>query len=117
MTQISAWQHRIWLINVEKGWYDEEVPFAVQIANLHGEVSEAWEAWRNWGTADATSKIIDQGEGEKFPKPEGVGSEFADILIRLLDSCEREGIDLEAEVERKLRYNATREYRHGGKRA
>lgn len=48
-------------------------------------------------------------------KPEGVGSEFADVLIRLLDDCSRWGVDLEAEYERKIRYNRTRAYRHGGK--
>lgn len=117
MSQISDWQERIRKINEEKGWYACEVSFATALANLHGEVSEAWEAWRQWGTADATSKAIDQGDGDRFPKPEGVGSEFADILIRLLDDCERWNVDLETEVERKLRYNATRSYRHGNKRA
>lgn len=49
-------------------------------------------------------------------KPEGVGSEAADLLIRLLDVAERYEIDLEWEVTRKLAYNRTREHRHGGKR-
>jgi GNAT superfamily N-acetyltransferase len=51
-----------------------------------------------------------------IPKPEGVGSEAADLLIRLLDTCERRGIDLAFEFRRKLRYNQTRSYRHGGRR-
>src|SRR3546814_6752737 len=49
-------------------------------------------------------------------KPEGVGSEMADIFIRLMDEVERSGIDLEWEVTRKLAYNRTRGHRHGGKR-
>jgi len=49
-------------------------------------------------------------------KPEGVGSEAADVLIRLLDTCERYGIDLDHEFERKIAFNATRGHRHGGKR-
>jgi NTP pyrophosphatase (non-canonical NTP hydrolase) len=116
---INQMQHEIWLVNTEKGWYDEDVPFFTAMALLHSEVSEAVEAYRNWGTADATSKVIDQGEHgpDALPKPEGVGSEFADILIRLLDDCERWGIDLAAEYERKIAFNRTREYRHGGKRA
>jgi NTP pyrophosphatase (non-canonical NTP hydrolase) len=51
------------------------------------------------------------------PKPEGVGSEFADVLIRLLDDCQLHGIDLVDEVVRKMAYNHSRPYRHGGKRA
>lgn len=49
-------------------------------------------------------------------KPEGVGSEAADILIRLLDFVGRYDIDLAWEVERKLAFNRTRGHRHGGKR-
>lgn len=45
----------------------------------------------------------------------GVASEFADVLIRLLDECYRHDVDLEAEYERKMAYNRTRAYRHGGR--
>ena len=51
------------------------------------------------------------------PKPLGVASEAADILVRLLDFCGENGIDLEAEYEKKMAYNRTRSYRHGGKKA
>ena len=50
------------------------------------------------------------------PKPEGVGVELADCLIRLLDYCAYKDIDIEGIVERKLNYNITRGYRHGNKR-
>jgi NTP pyrophosphatase (non-canonical NTP hydrolase) len=91
-----------------KGWYDQPVSFGEAIALLHSEVSEALEAWRRWGTGDATST-----DG----KPEGVGSEFADVFIRLLDYCSRFDVDLEAEYERKMAYNRTRPYRHGNRRS
>lgn len=108
-----------------KGWADKPVSFGEAMAMLHSEVSEALEAWRQWGLHDATSEdasLADAlraslaGEDAALPKPEGVGSEFADVLVRLLDDCERFGIDLEAEYERKMAYNRTRSYRHGGKR-
>jgi NTP pyrophosphatase (non-canonical NTP hydrolase) len=111
---IAEMQAEVRAVNEEKGWWDEPVTFERAIANLHGEVSEAWEAWRKWGTDDATVPMFPD---DKLVKPEGVGSEFADILIRLLDDCERFGVDLVAEYERKLAYNRTRAHRHGNKRA
>jgi len=90
-----------------KGW-DGPITFGECMALLHSEVSEALEAYREFGTDDITDAIT--------RKPEGVGSEFADIFIRLLDDCQRYGIDLEAEFRRKMDYNWTRDYRHGGKR-
>lgn len=65
---------------------------------------------------DLTEEEIDILAAAGLYKPEGVGSEAADVLIRLLDTCERTGIDLESEFERKTKYNATRGHRHGGKR-
>lgn len=88
--------------------------FGDSMALLHSEVSEAFEAYRNWGTADATDYT--PRENTPLSKPEGVGSEFADILIRLLSSCDQYGIDLEWEYERKVAFNRTRSHRHGGKR-
>lgn len=78
------------------------------IALCHSELSEALESWRNHEPVSWTD-----GAG----KPQGVASEFADVIIRLGHYAEIFGINLSAEVERKLAYNATREYRHGGKRA
>lgn len=48
-------------------------------------------------------------------KPEGVPSELADILIRVLDIGDEFGINLGAVVQEKLAYNATREKMHGRK--
>ena len=100
--------------NRAKGWHDNPPSFPECIAMLHSEVSEALEAWREWGTADATQECLCDPSCRL--KPEGVGSEFADVLIRLLDDCYLFGIDLESEVLRKIDYNRTRAFRHGGKR-
>jgi len=100
--------------NVDKGWFDRNRTFGDDVALLHTEVSEMFEAHRRWGIDDATKagNITDLGD---LPKPEGVGSEVADVFIRLLDTCERHGVNLRAEYERKLAYNRTRPYRHGNK--
>jgi NTP pyrophosphatase (non-canonical NTP hydrolase) len=99
--------------NREKGWYDHDRTFGEDIALLHSEVSEMLEAYRIGGTADQTMENAPDGG---LPKPEGVGSEAADVLVRLLDTCYRHDVDLFAEWRRKVTYNWTRQARHGGKR-
>lgn len=102
--------------NQTNGWFDSERTFGDDIALLHSEVSEAFEAYRVAGNCDDQTRTTWEESYEGHPpKPEGVGSEFADVLVRLLDSCERHGINLEAEFVRKMAYNETRGYRHGGK--
>lgn len=93
---------------VDKGWTVKEVPVIEQVALIHSEASEALESWREGHPQSWTDS-----EG----KPQGVASEYADILIRIGHYCRLLGIDIEYEVKRKLAYNATRPYRHGGKRA
>jgi len=102
--------------NVDKGWFDGERSFGDDIALLHTEVSEMFEAFRKGGLADLTRPDrVFADDIEILAKPEGVGSEAADVLIRLLDTCKRAGIELEWEYERKMAYNRTRPYKHGGK--
>lgn len=117
---------------ISKGWSGPGSPpvtFGDTMALLHSEISEALEAFRDHGLRDATDDHYDRMHGLCMhgeprgdcgaqpgpPKPEGVGSEFADVLIRLLDDCARWGIDLAAEFDRKMAYNRTRAYQHGGR--
>lgn len=120
--QLEDMQKRVKEVNVTNGWFDSDRSFGDDIALLHSEVSEAFEAYRSWSTEDVTVAQCKNRTSNGWHdqeahlcKPEGVGSELADILVRLLDTCERYDIDLTAEFERKLAYNATRGHRHGGK--
>ena len=86
------------------GWYDVPRTWKEEIALLHSEASEALDAYRQWGTEDVTRKeckVFDHShsatEAQQLVhkcKPEGVGSELADVLIRLLDTCQRHNYNI-----------------------
>ena len=89
-----------------KGWTDKEVSTPEQIALIHSEASEALESWRKNEPVSWVDNNL---------KPQGIGSEYADILIRVLHYSTLQGIDLESEYIRKMNYNYKRPYRHGNK--
>ena len=96
-------------IAVTKGWWEEDRNVGELLALIHSEVSEALEEWR----IDEDLAVI-RMEGDK---PVGFAVELADTLIRICDLAESAGIDLNAALQIKMAYNATRPWRHGGKRA
>lgn len=89
-----------------KGFYDRPQSIPERIALIHSEASEALEDFRS---GKLTQTIRFDG------KPEGLPSELADIVIRVADMCAWLGVDLDAAVEAKMAFNATRPHMHGGK--
>lgn len=79
-----------------KGWSEKKRSIPELLCLIHSEVSEALEGYRNRDT-------------------ENFNEELADIAIRLFHMCEYLNVDLEAEIRKKVEFNKTREYKHGGK--
>lgn len=114
MTTISEMQRESWEVSELKGWHvpqqrDDglvrDASTGERLALIHSEISEALEEVR-----DKTPIVY-----EKDGKPEGVGIELADAVIRIGDLCEILGIDLEECIAIKTAFNRGREYRHGGR--
>lgn len=82
--------------------------FGERIALVHSELSEALEDYRE-GLEPGHVWRTDEG------KPCGIPSELADVVIRVLDLCENEGINLWKAIQEKMDFNDTRSMRHGGK--
>jgi NTP pyrophosphatase (non-canonical NTP hydrolase) len=118
VSSISDWQETVHALARSKGWHDTPLrkgngkPDITRIMSclnlIHSEVSEGTEAVREGRTELHVGR-----DG----KPEGLAAELADVVIRTMDMCEALGIDLEAAIRAKHRYNQGRSHRHGGKLA
>lgn len=73
---------------VKHGWWDAERSFGEVIALIHSELSEALEEYRN-GHKPTETYYSNGG------KPEGIPSELADVVIRVLDWCGHEKIEID----------------------
>jgi len=99
----------------QHGWWDSPKSFGEIIALIHSEASEALEEYRN-GHEPNETYYPNKPPLTEICKPEGIPSELADIVIRVMDYCGHEGIDLEKIILEKHEYNKTRPYKHGGKK-
>jgi NTP pyrophosphatase (non-canonical NTP hydrolase) len=86
-----------------KGFWGGDQNFSQKCMLIVDEVSEMHDEYR-----DGKPDLYYDGD-----KPEGIGIEAADIILRLLDLTESRGIDMDEMVRIKKAYNATRPPMHG----
>jgi len=109
---ISDWQYEAHKLAREKGWWDEDRSIGDLLMLVTCEVAEAFEEYRKGHTP---TEVYYSTDKRGNPKPEGIPVELADVVIRIMDFCERYGIDLHSQIRDKMEYNTYRSHRHGGK--
>ena len=100
-----------------KGFWDKPRDTGTLLMLIVSELAEAMEADRNGRIANigkfhkgiALDDIFEASIKDTFE------DEMADTIIRILDLCAAKGIDIDKHIELKMKYNATRSYRHGNK--
>ena len=89
-----------------KGWHETPNNIPDVLMKMVCEISEAMEEYRNHKPEYY----------EENGKPEGVGIELVDCVIRIFDTFGEMGWDFEKLYRIKMEYNKTRTYKHGGKK-
>ena len=106
-----------------KGFYDNPPSVETRLLLIHSEVSEACEAHRKGNfrpdtvTFDDLAPLPDDAFKDIFETcvKSTLWDEIADVIIRCCDFAAAENVNLEAHILAKMRYNATRPHKHGGK--
>lgn len=130
-TNLNKLAESIFAANKSKGFWDEPRTNIECLALAAGECHEAIEADRkgnslaekleSGGAIRRELHSVGQISDANFPVhfeeriKDTMEDEVADAIIRLLDFCGARGIDIDWHIKNKLRYNATREHKHGKK--
>lgn len=121
--QINALNSLKFLIHsdmIRMGWHDDTMDdltfIKTTVSNIHGEVSELWEAARKHLLREPCDKA-DKMEALGLPALTCEEEELADIIIRCFDTAGRRGIDIGRAIAIKQEFNMARGYRYGGKAA
>lgn len=119
-TESSTWTLKQWMYECFHGIRrTTEIPVAVMIANVHRELSEAWEEYtgqrEEHQAQDQPPTWIyhtNPINGDPPNKPEGFVVELADVVIWIFHYCWKYGLPLEEALRQKMAYNARRPQRN-----
>ena len=104
--------------NIDRGFYEKPREVGTELMLIVSELSEALEAFRKdkfVNREDLNNHLFNKDHFREKIK-DTFEDEIADALIRILDMCGNMNIDITEHVFQKLKYNRTREYKHGGKK-
>lgn len=127
-SNLNELSKEIYSRNVDKGFWDggiEAKNIGEVIALIHSEASEALEADRknkhsvkSYNLLNNCSSVETQNEQAYFRQEFETSvkntfeDELADIIIRVLDVCGAMNVDIEWQIEQKMKYNLLRPYKH-----
>lgn len=113
---VSCRDNNVHAIETGLSKHRQKLPYwdRVDIAHLHksGHAYTEIAKLKDWGISDSAIQRI-CNESEKYT--DSFEMEIADAIIWLLDIVGWLGIDIDSYIKYKLKYNATRGYKHGKK--
>ena len=117
---LTEFSRRIYSDNLAKGFYDDEMAIRLHLSKDPTKHQSYIKSVRAQRLALITSEISEALEADRkdlmddhLPQYYGFDVELADALIRILDMCGANNVDIGKVVRDKLEYNKTRPYRHG----
>ena len=117
---LTEFSRRIYSDNLAKGFYDDEMAIRLHLSKDPTKHQSYIKSVRAQRIALVTSELSEALEADRkdlmddhLPQYYGFDVELADALIRILDMCGANNVDIGKVVRDKLAYNKSRPFKHG----